>query len=179
IGFEDGVPVSLDGRRMSLVDIIKNLNQVGGSHGYGVVDHVEDRVVGLKSREVYEHPAALILINAHIDLEKMFLGRRMQAFKQVVDAAWADMVYGGLWADPLRRALDAFIDSSQQGVSGEVRVRLFKGTMRITGRRGEKPLYSREHITYARESVFDQKAGEGFSKLWSLETRLNSLREKQ
>ncbi|MEM2871976.1 MAG: argininosuccinate synthase [Candidatus Caldarchaeum sp.] len=179
IGFEDGVPVSLDGRRMSLVDIIKNLNQVGGSHGYGVVDHVEDRVVGLKSREVYEHPAALILINAHIDLEKMFLGRRMQAFKQVVDAAWADMVYGGLWADPLRRALDAFIDSSQLGVNGEVRVRLFKGTMRITGRRGVKPLYSREQITYARESVFDQKAGEGFSKLWSLETRLNSLREKQ
>ncbi|MCS7129359.1 MAG: argininosuccinate synthase [Candidatus Caldarchaeum sp.] len=178
IGFEDGVPVSLNGRRMGLVEMVKELNILGGNHGYGIVDHIEDRVVGLKSREVYELPAALILINAHIDLEKMFLGRRMQAFKQMVDAAWAEMVYGGLWADPLRKALDAFIDSSQKGVNGEVRVRLFKGSMRITGRKGVKPLYSREHITYARESVFDQKAGEGFSKLWSLETRLNSLREK-
>ncbi|MDW8359760.1 MAG: argininosuccinate synthase [Candidatus Caldarchaeum sp.] len=178
IGFEEGVPVSLNGRRMGLVEMVKELNMVGGMHGYGVVDHIEDRVVGLKSREVYELPAALILINAHIDLEKMFLGRRMQAFKQTVDSAWAELVYGGLWADPLRKALDAFIDSSQRGVNGEVRVRLFKGSMRITGRKGVKPLYSREHITYARESVFDQKAGEGFSKLWSLETRLNSLREK-
>ncbi|MEM4185862.1 MAG: argininosuccinate synthase, partial [Candidatus Caldarchaeum sp.] len=111
--------------------------------------------------------------------EKMFLGRRMQAFKQQVDAAWAEMVYGGLWADPLRKALDAFIDASQQGVTGEVRIRLFKGAARIIGRRGEKPLYSRDYITYARESVFDQRAGEGFSKLWSLETKLSALREKE
>ncbi|MEM2236806.1 MAG: argininosuccinate synthase [Candidatus Caldarchaeum sp.] len=179
IGFENGVPVSLNGQRKHLMEIIKELNVLGGKHGFGIVDHVEDRVVGLKSREVYELPAALLLINAHADLEKMFLGRRMQAFKQYVDAAWAEMVYSGLWADPLRKALDAFIDVSQQGVTGEVRVRLFKGSARIVGRRGEKPLYSIKYITYARESVFDQKAGEGFSKLWSLETRLSALREQE
>ncbi|MDW8083975.1 MAG: argininosuccinate synthase [Candidatus Caldarchaeum sp.] len=178
IGFEDGIPRTLNGEAMDLVHLIKHLNSIGGLHGYGIVDHVEDRVVGVKSREVYELPAALILINAHSDLEKMFLGRRFQSFKQVVDTTWAEMVYGGLWADPLRKALDAFIDYSQNGLNGEVKIRLFKGSMRITGRRAEKPLYHHRYITYARESVFDQRAGEGFSKLWSLETRLSSLREK-
>ncbi len=179
IGFEDGVPVKLNGVRKDLVEIIKELNEIGGKHGYGIVDHVEDRVVGLKSREVYEVPAALLLINSHIDLEKMFLGRRMQAVKQFIDSTWAEIVYSGFWADPLRKALDAFIEASQKGVTGEVRVRLFKGSMRIVGRSGEKPLYSRKYITYASGSVFDQKAGEGFSKLWSLETLLSSLREKE
>jgi argininosuccinate synthase len=179
IGFEDGVPVSIDGRRMGLVELVRELNHIAGGHGFGIVDHVEDRVVGVKSREVYELPAALTLIYSHIDLEKMFLGRRLQAFKQLVDNAWAEMVYGGLWADPLKKSLDAFINTSQRGVTGEVRVRFYKGSMRIVGRRGERPLYSREYITYAKESVFDQRAGEGFSKLWSLETRLSALREKE
>jgi len=179
IGFEDGLPTSLNGRHMKLIEIIKELNHIGGKHGYGIVDHIENRVVGLKSREVYELPAAMILINAHMDIEKLFLGRRMISFKQVVDSAWAELVYGGLWVDPLRRALDAFIDATQRGVTGEVRLRLYKGSMRIVGRRGENPLYSKEYITYARESIFDQKAGEGFSKLWSLETRLSALREKK
>ncbi|MCX8201202.1 MAG: argininosuccinate synthase [Candidatus Caldarchaeum sp.] len=178
VGFADGIPTTLNGERMGLVELIRKLNVVGGLHGYGLVDHVEDRVVGLKSREVYELPAALILINAHSDLEKMYLGRRFQSFKQIVDTTWAELVYGGLWADPLRKALDEFIDYSQKGINGEVRLRLFKGSMRVVGRRAEKPLYHHKYITYARESVFDQKAGEGFSKLWSLETRLSSLREK-
>lgn len=179
IGFRNGVPEYINGERKDLVTLVRMLNVLGGMHGYGLVDHVEDRVVGLKSREVYEVPAALILINAHMDLEKMFLGRRFQAFKQQVDNLWADLVYSGLWMDPLRKALDAFIDESQKGLDGEVRLRLYKGSLRIVGRRGEKPLYSPKYITYARESVFDQRAGEGFSKLWSLETRLSSLREKE
>ncbi|MEM1948200.1 MAG: argininosuccinate synthase [Candidatus Caldarchaeum sp.] len=179
VGFKDGIPVSLNGESLKLVELIRKLNQLGGLHGYGLVDHVEDRVVGLKSREVYELPAALILINAHADLEKMFLGRRFQAFKQIVESTWAELVYSGLWADPLRKALDEFIDYSQQGVDGEVRMRLYKGSLRIIGRRGEKPLYSPKYITYASDSVFDQKAGEGFSKLWSLETRLSRLKEKE
>jgi len=179
IGFEDGLPTSINGVGMGLVEIVRELNRVGGRHGYGLVDHVEDRVIGVKSREVYELPAALILIKAHRDLEKLFLGRRFLSFKQLVDMMWADMVYAGLWADPLRKSLDSFIDESQRGVTGEVRVRLYKGTMRITGRKGVNPMYSKEVITYSRESVFDQKAGEGFSKLWSLETLLSNLSRRR
>jgi argininosuccinate synthase len=179
IGFEDGLPTSLNGEHMGLVEIIRELNRVGGRHGYGLVDHVEDRVIGVKSREVYELPAALILIKTHQDLEKLFLGRRFLAFKQLVDMMWTDLVYAGLWADPLRKALDSFIDESQRGVSGEVKIRLYKGTMRITGRKGVNPMYSKEVITYSRESIFDQKAGEGFSKLWSLETLLSNLSRRR
>lgn len=178
IGFRDGLPVSLNGEEMELLEIVSRLNETGGKHGYGVIDHIEDRVVGLKSREVYEAPAALILIRAHLDIEKMFLGRRLLSFKREVERVWAELVYGGLWEDPLRRAIDAFIEESQRGINGEVRVRLFKGSMRIVGRRAEKPLYSRDLITYSREGLFDQRAGEGFSRIWSLETRLSKLREK-
>lgn len=177
IGFRDGVPVSLNGEEMSLLDLIVALNELGGRHGYGVIDHIEDRVVGLKSREVYEAPAALILIKSHIDIEKMFLGRRFLSFKREVERVWAELVYGGLWMDPLRRAIDAFIEESQKGVTGQVRVRLFKGSMLIVGRNAERSMYSIKYITYSREGLFDQRAGEGFSKLWSLETRLSGLRE--
>ncbi|MEM2549040.1 MAG: argininosuccinate synthase [Nitrososphaerota archaeon] len=178
IGFRDGLPVSLNGEEMSLLELISRLNTIGGKHGYGVIDHIEDRVIGLKSREVYEAPAALILIKSHLDIEKLFLGRRFLAFKREVERVWAELVYGGLWEDPLRGAIDAFIDESQRGITGEVRVRLFKGSMSIVGRRAEKSLYSREFITYSREGLFDQRAGEGFSKIWSLETRLSRLRER-
>lgn len=178
IGFRDGLPVSLNGEEMSLLELISRLNSSGGRHGYGVIDHIEDRVIGLKSREVYEAPAALILIRAHLDIEKLFLGRRFLAFKREVERVWAELVYGGLWEDPLRRAMDAFIDESQRGITGEVKVRLFKGSMSIVGRRAEKSLYSKEFITYSREGLFDQRAGEGFSKIWSLETRLSRLRKR-
>ena len=178
IGFTGGIPTSLNGENSTMLEIIGKLNKIGGQHGYGVIDHIEDRVIGLKSREVYEAPAALILIKTHMDLEKMILGRRHISFKQQIDKTWAEMIYSGLWADPLRKALDAFIDESQKNVTGEVRIKLYKGTMRITGRRAEKAAYAKEIITYSRESLFDQKAGEGFSKLWSLETRLTTLSEK-
>ncbi len=178
IGFTGGIPTSLNGENSTMLEIIGKLNKIGGQHGYGVIDHIEDRVIGLKSREVYEAPAALILIKTHMDLEKMILGRRHLSFKQQIDKTWAEMIYSGLWADPLRKALDAFIDESQKNVTGEVRIKLYKGTMRITGRRAEKAAYAKEIITYSRESLFDQKAGEGFSKLWSLETRLTTLSEK-
>jgi len=179
IGFENGVPVSLNGESLSLQEIIARLNEIGGRHGFGIVDHIEDRVVGLKSREVYEVPAALILINAHKDLEKMVLGRRLLSFKELVDAKWAEMVYSGLWLDPLMDALNAFIDETQKNVNGEVRIKLFKGSMRIVGRRAEKPLYNPELITYTSASVFDQRAGEAFARLWGLETKLSRLTEKE
>lgn len=178
IGFRDGLPVSLNGEEMELLELVARLNMIGGRHGYGLIDHIEDRVVGLKSREVYEAPAALILIKSHIDIEKLFLGRRFLSFKRMVEMVWAELVYGGLWEDPLRRAIDAFIDESQRGVTGDVRVRLYKGSMSIVGRRGVGGMYSKELITYSREGLFDQRMGEGFSMLWSLETRLSRLRNQ-
>ena len=178
IGFRNGVPCSLNGEELSLLEIVKRLNRIGGEHGFGIVDHIEDRVIGVKSREVYEVPAALMLIKAHQDLEKMVLGRRFLSFKSLVDRVWAELVYSGLWLDPLKKALDAFIDYSQQNVSGEVRVRLYKGSMRIVGRRAEKSAYLKEMITYSREGVFDQRSGEAFSKLYGLETVISALLER-
>ncbi|MCL7388479.1 MAG: argininosuccinate synthase [Thaumarchaeota archaeon] len=168
IEFEKGVPISIDGLKMPLEELIIELNKIGGMHGFGYIDHIEDRVVGLKSREVYEAPAALLLIYAHIDLEKMVLNKRILDFKPIIEHKWAEMVYSGLWVDPLMKAIDSFIDETQREVSGEVRVKLFKGSARIIGRRAEKPLYSPEMITYTSKSIFDQKAGEAFSKLWGL-----------
>ncbi|MEN2974820.1 MAG: argininosuccinate synthase [Candidatus Caldarchaeales archaeon] len=178
IRFEKGVPISLDGVKMPLEKLILELNIIGGEYGIGYVDHIEDRVIGLKSREVYEVPAAQLIIQAHTDLEKMVLGRRLLDFKSIVEKKWSEMVYSGLWLDPLMKALDAFIDETQKEVSGEVRLKLYKGSARVVGRRAERPLYSSELITYTSESVFDQKAGEAFSKLWGLETHLWHKRRK-
>lgn len=177
IGFEDGIPKSINDGKMDMLTLIREVNSMAGRHGFGIVDHIEDRVIGLKSREVYEVPAALTLIKAHMDLEKMALGRRFLEFKKLVDAKWADLVYSGLWHDRLREALDAFIEYSQGGLTGEVRVRLYKGSMRILGRRCERSLYSKELITYSRESMFDQRDGASFSKLWTLEMKLQKLAE--
>ncbi len=168
IEFEKGVPTSIDGVEMPLEELIMELNKIGGLHGFGYIDHIEDRVVGLKSREVYEAPAALLLIFAHMDLEKMVLNKRVLDFKRVIEHKWAEMVYSGLWVDPLMNALNAFIEETQKEVTGEVRIKLYKGSARIIGRRAEKPLYNPEMITYTSKSVFDQKAGEAFSKLWGL-----------
>lgn len=176
VGFEKGVPKSLNGESMKLIDIIEKLNVIGGKHGFGIIDHIEDRVVGLKSREVYEAPAALLLTMAHKDLEKMVLGRRFLDFKKDVEKLWSNMVYSGLWLDPLMEALNAFIDESQKNVNGEVRIKLYKGSARVVGRRAEKPLYSPELITYTSKSVFDQRAGEAFARLWGLETKLSKMR---
>ncbi|MCD6261207.1 MAG: argininosuccinate synthase [Thaumarchaeota archaeon] len=178
IGFRKGVPVSLNGEEMDLLTLIQELNVLGGRHGFGIIDHIEDRVVGLKSREVYEAPAALLLIMAHRDLEKMVLSRRLIEFKGIVERRWTELVYSGLWFDPLMDALNSFIDKTQEVVNGEVRVKLYKGSARVLGRKAEKPLYEPELITYTSESVFDQRAGEGFTKLWGLETKLWHIRRR-
>ena len=175
LGFENGCPKSINGEEMDMLEIIKRINSIAGRHGFGIVDHIEDRVIGLKSREVYEVPAALTIIKAHMDLEKMALGKRFLEFKKLVDAKWADLVYSGLWHDELREALDAFIEKSQEGLTGEVRIRFYKGAMRILGRRCEKSLYSKELITYSKESLFDQRDGASFSKLWIMEMRLQKI----
>ena len=179
IGFERGVPCSLNGEKLDMLDLIMRLNEIGGRHGFGIIDHIEDRVIGLKSREVYEVPAALLLIMAHMDLEKMVLGRRLLEFKRIVDKHWSELVYGGLWFDPLMDALNAFIDSTQEVVDGEVRIKLYKGSARVVGRKAKTSLYSPELITYVSGSVFDQRAGEGFTKLWGLETRIWHTKRKR
>ncbi len=163
---------------MPLRKIIELLNQKIGAYGYGIIDHIEDRVIGLKSREVYEAPAALALIKAHADLEKMILVGRCIKFKTLAEREWVDLVYSGLWHHPLRKALDRFVDELEKDVNGEVKITLEKGSMRITGRKAEKSLYVKKLITYSSESIFDQKDSEGFSRIWSMEVRLQRLLEK-
>ena len=178
--FLNGVPVSADGRARSLVNLIEYVNKKAGAAGVGIVDHIEDRVVGVKSREVYETPGALCIIEAHADLEKMVHTKHQTRLKSVLDDEWANLAYSGLWEDPLRENIDAFIESAQDAVSGTVRLKLYKGSMRVVGRKSDHSLYNRELATYGRDSAFDQRLAGGFVELWGLQsTEANKLREKR
>jgi argininosuccinate synthase len=168
IVFQDGIPVSVDGKNTAPVNLINYVNAKAGLNGFGVIDHMEDRLVGIKSREVYECPAALTLISAHKDLEKLVLTRHELAFKTKIEQEWSWLVYSGLWQEPLRYSLDAFIDSTQEKVSGTVKVKFFKGNMKIVGRKSENSLYDHGLSTYDRTSTFDQNAAVGFIQLWGL-----------
>lgn len=170
--FENGVPKSLNGVNMSPADLIETLNNIAGRHGVGRIDHMEDRLVGIKSREVYECPAATVIIEAHRDLEKLVLTRHEILFKQHVDLEWAYLVYAGLWMDPLREDLDAFINKTQDRVTGEVRVKLYKGCATVVGRSSPYSLYDMSLATYNIDSSFDQSAAGGFIELWGLATRV-------
>ncbi|MEM2027273.1 MAG: argininosuccinate synthase [Candidatus Bathyarchaeia archaeon] len=172
VEFEDGVPVALNGRSMEPVELIESLNSIAGRHGVGRIDHMEDRLVGIKSREVYECPAATVIIEAHKDLEKMVLTRHEVLFKQHIDAEWAYLVYAGLWMDPLREDLDAFINKTQERVKGEVRVKLFKGSALVVGRSSPYSLYDVHLATYNIDTTFDQSSSAGFIELWGLPTRV-------
>jgi argininosuccinate synthase len=156
IEFEEGIPVAVDDEHIPLVDLIQYANDVAGGHGIGIIDHIEDRVVGIKSREVYEAPAALAIIEAHKDLEKMVLTKHELAFKQIVDNQWSWLAYSGLWQDPLRTDLDKFIDATQNRVSGKVRLKMEKGSLRVVGRKSKYSLYKDALATYATGSTFDQ-----------------------
>ncbi|NHV99979.1 MAG: argininosuccinate synthase [Thaumarchaeota archaeon] len=180
IEFEKGVPISLNGERLDPVELILQVNRTAGSHGFGRIDHMEDRVVGIKSREVYEAPAALTLIRAHQDLEKLVLTRLELEEKRRLEATWAWLVYSGLWFEPLRMAIEAFIDFTQENVDGEVRVKLFKGEAVIVGRRSAKSLYDEKRATYSSLSRFDQALANGFIQLWGLSTvRANEVRQRK
>ena len=168
IVFAKGVPVSLNGTRLGGVALIERLNALGGSHGVGRSDVIENRLVGIKSREVYEAPAATILLAAHQELERLVLDRDLFHFKQGVSLRYAELTYYGLWCTPLKRALDAFITNTQQRVSGTVRVKLYKGTAQVTGRRSPHSLYRERLATYSAKDQFDQQAAAGFIKLWGL-----------
>ncbi|WP_462408812.1 argininosuccinate synthase [Neobacillus sp. Marseille-QA0830] len=174
IDFEQGVPVALNGEKLELVPLIEKLNELGGKHGVGRIDHIENRLVGIKSREVYENPAALILINAHKELEFLTLPREVTQFKTQVEQQMAKIIYEGLWYSPLKAALDAFIEETQKVVSGTIRVKLFKGNHTVVGRKSEHSLYNEELATYTKGDAFDHNAAVGFIKLWGLPTKVYS-----
>jgi argininosuccinate synthase len=171
LNFKGGVPVGIDGVTMDGVALIHKLNKIGGDYGIGRVDMVENRVVGLKSREVYEGPAAEIIYQAHDELEKVVLDRATYHYKQKLSNDFADVIYGGLWFGPLRESMQAFVEESQKNVTGEVRVRLSAGAVRITGRKSKFSLYDPGLATYSDEDTFDRAAAEGFLKIYGLSYR--------
>jgi argininosuccinate synthase len=172
IEFEQGVPVGLNGEKVELVPLIETLNELGGKHGVGRIDHIENRLVGIKSREVYENPAALILINAHKELEFLTLPREVTQFKTQVDQQMAKMIYDGLWYSPLKAALDAFVEETQKVVSGTIRVKLNKGNHMVVGRKSTHSLYNEELATYSKGDAFNHNAAVGFIKIWGLATKV-------
>jgi len=179
ITFEAGEPVALNGKKLAPLKLIEQLNKIAGNHGVGRIDHIEDRLVGLKSRENYECPAATVIIEAHKDLEKMVLTRHEVLFKPQIDAQWTFMVYSGLWVDPLREDLEAFINKTQENVTGEVRVKLFKGGIQIVGRSSPMSLYDQNLVNYNIKTGFNQAYSKGFIELWGLQSRMaNILKQK-
>jgi argininosuccinate synthase len=174
IGFKEGLPISLDGKPIDSVELVETLNRAGGENGVGRIDHLENRLVGIKSREIYEAPAAVILLQAHQALEDITLTKDVARFKDVVAAQWAQMVYDGLWFSPLREALYAFVKYTQRHVNGEVRLKLYKGTSMVAGRKSKDQLYRMELATYGRGDQFDQSAAAGFIKLWGQGVRTAS-----
>ncbi len=168
IGFTSGVPVSLNGRRRDLVSLIGDLNRIGGKHGIGISDLVENRLVGIKSREIYEAPGATVLHTALRELEALVLDRDSLHCKQTLVTRYSELVYYGLWFSPLREALDAFVSSLQKDVTGQVRLRLFKGSCTVLGRTSPYSLYDLSLATYEEGDTFDHKAGEAFTRIWGL-----------
>ena len=180
IQFEKGVPVAVDGKKLNPIALIEYINKKAGAAGVGIVDHIEDRVIGIKSREVYETPAATCLIEAHSDLEKMVHTKHENKFKSLIDDEWSWLVYSGLWEDPLRKDLDAFIDQTQNRVSGTVKLKLYNGSLRVVGRKSKYSLYSYKVATYGKGSTFDQKLAKGFVELWGMQsTEANKLQRKR
>jgi argininosuccinate synthase len=177
VTFERGVPVSLDGEATALPALIRRLDALGGSYGFGRVDMVENRRVGIKSRELYEVPGALALILAHRALEDLTLERDLAHWKPGVEQRWAELVYDGQWFSPLRRALDAFVDASQTHVSGEVRLRFDPGACTVVGRRADTALYDLSLATYGSDDAFDQSHAEGFVRLWGLPLKVWASRQ--
>jgi argininosuccinate synthase len=177
ITFEAGQPVAIDGETVTPYQAITELNRRAGAQGVGRLDMVEDRLVGIKSREVYEAPGAIALITAHQELENVTVERDVARFKRSVDQRWGELVYDGLWFSPLKRALDAFIDDTQKTVSGEIRLVLHGGRATVTGRRSEASLYDFSLATYDEGDMFDQSLAKGFVDLWGLPSRLAAARD--
>jgi argininosuccinate synthase len=174
IGFEEGIPVGLNGKKMDGVSLIKKLNELAGKHGVGRVDHVESRLVGIKSREIYESPAATVLLKAHQAMEAMTLSHQQLRFNERVSGEYADIIYNGLWFTQLREDLAAYTDRAQKYVTGTIRVKLFKGNCVVVGRKSPVSLYDFGLATYDKGDVFDQSASIGFIQIFGLPTRVQS-----
>jgi argininosuccinate synthase len=177
VTFEQGVPVALDGEKVSVLEAIQKLNARAGAHGVGRLDMVEDRLVGIKSREVYEAPGAIALITAHAELETVTLERELARFKRGVEQRWGELVYDGLWFSPLKKALDVFVTESQKHVTGEIRMTLQGGRAVVTGRRSDASLYDFNLATYDTGDTFDQSLAKGFVELWGLPSKLAAARD--
>ena len=176
ITFSAGIPVAIDGAAVTPLQAIELLNARAGRHGVGRIDMIEDRLVGIKSREVYEAPAALTLLNAHEELENLVLERDLGRYKAQIEKDWANLVYDGLWFSDLKSSLDAFIEDTQKYVSGEVRVRLHAGTAVVTGRKSPESLYDFDLATYDTGDTFDQSHARGFIEIWSLPSKISAKR---
>jgi len=177
IAFTRGIPARLNGRAMKLVPLIQELNRIGGLHGVGRLDVVENRLVGIKSRELYEAPAATLLIAAHQELEAMCLDREVAHFKPMLEAKFAELVYYGLWYSPLREAINAFVSKTQEHVTGKVRLKLFKGAVSVIGRESPSSLYDVALATYDAGDVFDRTAAEGFIRIFGLPSKVIARRK--
>jgi len=175
IGFEQGKPTTMNGSPMELLDIVKKLNEIAGNHGIGRIDHIENRLVGIKSREVYEAPAAIVLIKAHQDLEGLVMTKDLLHYKKIVEQHYADLIYNGLWFSPLKDALDAFVEKTQECVTGTVRLKMFKGSAVVVGRESPYSLYNTALSTYAKGDVFDHSAAKGFIYVWGLPLKVGSI----
>ena len=179
ISFLDGLPVGIDGRPLPPLEIITELNAVAGAHGIGRIDLVEDRLVGIKSREIYEAPAAITLMTAHAELENVCLERDLARFKRMAGQRWTELVYDGLWFSPLRQSLEAFMVQASKHVTGDVRVRMQAGQAVVTGRRSSLALYDYGLATYDTGDVFDQALAKGFVRLWGLPSKIAAERDRK
>jgi argininosuccinate synthase len=177
ITFDKGIPVAIDGQPVTALQAIEELNRRGGAHGIGRIDIVEDRLVGIKSREVYEAPGAIVLIEAHRELENVCLEREQARFKRGVEQKWAELVYDGMWSSPLKDSLDTFIESTQGYVNGDVRLELHGGRATVTGRRSDTGLYDFNLATYDEGDTFDQSAARGFIEIYGLAAKQAAARE--
>lgn len=177
--FDKGIPVALDGEKLSPVALVEKLNELGGQNGVGIVDMVENRLVGMKSRGVYETPGGTILYAAHQALEHLTLDRQTLHYKEQIALKYAELVYDGVWYSPLRQALDAFVDVTQQNVTGTVRMKLYKGNCTPAGVKSPYSLYNQEFVTFGRDGVYNQKDAEGFINLFGLPLKVRALMEKK
>ncbi|MGA7934935.1 MAG: argininosuccinate synthase [Kovacikia sp.] len=178
IGFDQGIPITLNGQSLGPVALVSQLNDIVGGHSVGRIDMIENRLVGIKSREVYETPALTVLIQAHRDLESLTLTPDLIHYKQGIEETYSRLIYNGLWYSPLRDSLDAFVKKSQERVSGTVRIKLFKGHSIVVGRKSVNSIYSPDLATYGAEDKFDHRSAEGFIYIWGLPTRVWAQKQR-